>query len=103
MQKKGGRMGPALPAPRLRLLLLLGSLFRGYATDGFLGGFGNAELHHLLGGDFDRFAGGRVATHASLAVHQYQLTEAGKGKTVFGMLVSQTGLGVEESADLNLG
>ncbi len=43
------------------------------AEDRILGGLGHAELHDPLGRNFDGFAGGRVAAHALLAVHQHQL------------------------------
>src|SRR4051812_40879408 len=84
--KKRGRRSRPLAA-RYRSLFLLLALLGSDSADGFLRGLGHAELHHLLGGDLDRFAGGGIAAHARLAVHQDQLAEAGKGEAVLGMLV----------------
>src|SRR5581483_7849031 len=50
--------------------LLLGS-------DGVLGGLGDAEFHHRLRLDLDRFAGLRIAANASLAVRLHQASQAG--------------------------
>src|SRR6185369_8995455 len=59
------------------------------AEDGVLGGFGDAELHHALGRNLDRCAGGRVAANAGGAVHQDQLAQARQRESVLGLLVSQ--------------
>ena len=52
---------------RPRMWCLLGD------EDGVFCGFGDAELHDLLGGDLDGLACGRIATHAGFAVHKHEL------------------------------
>ena len=59
------------------------------AEDRVLGGLGDAELHDALGGDLDRLAGGRVAAHARLAVHEHELAEARQREGVLRLLVGE--------------
>src|SRR2546425_398417 len=55
------------------------------------GGLGDTELNDALGGNLNLFAGGWIAADAGFAVHQHEFSEAGQGKGVLGVLVSQVG------------
>ena len=72
------------------------------AEDRVLRGLGHAELHDLLGLDLDDFAGGRVATLASLAVHEDELAEAGEREGVLRVLVGEGGDDLEDRDGLLL-
>ena len=46
------------------------------AEDRVFGGFGDAEFHHLFGGDLDGGPGGGIASHAGLAIDEHELAQA---------------------------
>ena len=72
------------------------------AEDRVLGGLSHAELHDLLSLDLDGFAGGRVATEASLAVDEDELAEAGEREGVLRVLVGEGGDDLEDRGGLLL-
>src|SRR5580692_2065377 len=67
--KTKGRPKPAFEIDLKQKLRFLGS-------DRVLGGLGDAELHHGLGLDLDRFAGLRIASHAGFAVRLHQAAQS---------------------------
>src|SRR5579864_5947869 len=72
--KNKGRQGPAFEIKSSTTLLLTTLLLR---SDRVFRGLGDAEFHHRLGLDLDRFAGLRVAAYASLAMRLHQTAKAG--------------------------
>jgi hypothetical protein len=72
------------------------------AEDRVLGGLSHAELHDLLSLDLDGFAGGRVATEASLAVHEDELAEAREREGVLRVLVGEASDDLEDRDGLLL-
>src|ERR1700723_4739476 len=68
-QKTKGRPKPAFEIHLKQKLRFLGS-------DRILGGLGDAELHHGLGLDLDRFAGLRIASHAGFTVRLHQAAQS---------------------------
>ena len=62
------------------------------AENRVLRSFRDAELHDLLSFDLDLFASGRVATHASFAVHEHELAETRQGERILRVLVSTLAL-----------
>jgi len=74
-----------------RFLLLL--FLAGY--DRVFHRFGHAELHDFLGRDLDRFAGGGIAAHASLAVHANQGVRFQEITNIPLFLVSRTAISVK--------
>ena len=60
-----------------------------HTQDRVLGSFGDAEFHHALGLDLDRFTSGGIAADPSFAVDQNQLAETRNCEGVFGVFVSQ--------------
>jgi hypothetical protein len=72
------------------------------AQDGVFAGLGHAEFDDPLGRDLDGRAGGRIAAHARLAVHQDKLAQAGNGEAVLGVLVGHRHQSLERQARLLL-
>jgi len=73
------------------------------AENGVLRGFGDAEFDDPLGGDVDAFSRHRIPTDTGFAVHEDQLAEAGQRESVFGVLVSESGLLIQKLHRLFLG
>jgi len=69
-------------------------LFR--AQDGVLCGLRDAELHHALRGDVDRFASGGIAANAGFAVNEHQFAQSGQRESVLGVLVREVRDGIED-------
>src|SRR5262249_37026996 len=71
------------------------------AEDGVFGSLGHAELHHALGWDLDRFAGLRIAAHASLAICQDKFSDAWHDEDILRFPIGQSGK-VVQSLDARL-
>src|ERR1039457_3360570 len=80
--KKALRNNQSASKKRIAVLLL-------HAENRILGRLGDTKLHDAFGLDLNRFAGGRIAADAGLAIDQHELAETGDGEGVFGVLVSQ--------------
>src|SRR5207253_2181922 len=98
------RRPPANGGPRQRIartapLLLLAALGE-YRVLRLLG---DPELQHALRGDRDRLTGRGIASHASLAVDDHELPDAGDGEAATGLLVRECGQLIEELPHLLLG
>src|SRR5437867_5745341 len=79
--------GATIRAPGRRRAARMSALL--LVEDGILRGLRDAELDDALRRDLDRFTGPWIAPHARLAVHEYELADAGERETVLRFLVGE--------------
>src|SRR5438477_6959974 len=91
--------GPRQMSARTAPLVLLAAL----REHRILRLLGDPELQHALRGDRDRLTGRGIASHASFAVDDHELPDAGDGEAAAGFLVRECGQFIEELPHLLLG
>src|ERR1039458_7686570 len=91
--KKGGGWSSAFKTILNRSQLL-------GAQDCVLGGLGDAEFHHALGGNVNLRASSRIAADARFPVYQHQFAQARNREAVLRVLVCERHDGLQNFAGL---